>query len=64
MTESITTHEEHHVPYSTYVYVWAILIFLTGVTVAAAVVDLRHLAVIIATYAIFLILTFADYSFR
>ena len=98
MTESITTHEDHHVPYSTYVWVWAILIFLTGVTVGAAVADMKHLAVftailvatvksslvilyfmhirferrifswmliaIIATYAIFLILTFADYSFR
>ena len=98
MTQSVTTHEDHHVPYSTYINVWLLLIGLTGVTVGAWLVDLKHLSVftailiaaiksslvilyfmhiryerhifswmlisIVATYAIFLILTFADYSFR
>lgn len=91
-------HEQHVVPYRTYVNVWLALIGLTLVTVAASLTDLRHLAVftailiacsksmlvilyfmhirfesrlftwilvaIFGTYAIFLILTFADYSFR
>lgn len=98
MTQAVTKHEDHHVPYSTYVNVWIMLIALTGVTVGAAFTDLKHLAIftailiavvkaslvilyfmhiryerrifaymliaILATYAIFVILTFADYSFR
>ena len=98
MTQSVTKHEDHHVPYSTYVNVWLLLMFLTAITVGAAYTDLKHLAIftailiatvkaslvvlyfmhirferrifsymligIFATYAVFLILTFADYSFR
>ena len=88
----------HHVPYRTYINVWLILMGLTAVTVGAALLDLKQMAVFTAiliatikstlvvlyfmhvrfenrlftymivatfgTYAIFLILTFADYGFR
>ena len=91
--------EEHHViPYRTYVNVWLALVVLTGITVGASMLELRHLAIFTAvliaavkstlvllyfmhlrfenklftimllaaifTYAIFVILTFADYAFR
>ena len=92
-------HEEHHlVPYKVFVNVWLVLVLLTGVTVGAAYLDLKHMAfftaILIAsvkctlvimyfmhvrydkplitycliaafgTYAIFVLLTFADYAFR
>ena len=96
---SDSAHEEHHiVPYRTYINVWLVLLALTGVTVGAALLDLKQMAIFTAiliatikctlvvlyfmhiryehrlftymivaafgTYAIFLILTFADYGFR
>ncbi len=88
----------HEVPYSTYINVWLLLMVLTGVTIGAALLDMKQMAVFVAiliatikstlvvlyfmhvryenrlftymivatfaTYAIFLILTFADYGFR
>ena len=91
-------HEAHAVPYRAYVNVWIALIVLTGVTVAAAMANLKQMAIftallvatakctlvllyfmhlrwenkvfaymfiaVIATFAVFLGLTFADYSFR
>lgn len=94
-----TSHEETHlVPIRVYFIVWAVLLFLTGVTVAAHYADLAHVAfltavliasvkvslvilyfmhvrfenpivivmilAVIGTYAIFVMLTFSDYSFR
>ena len=98
MTSHDTDHEAHVVPYRMYVNVWLALIVLTGVTVAAALANLKQMAIftalfvatvksalvllyfmhlrwesklfaymfiaVIATFAIFLGLTFADYSFR
>ena len=98
MTSNDTHVEAHIVPYRTYVNVWVALLVLTGITVAAAVADLKQMAIftallvatakstlvllyfmhlrwenklfaymfiaVIATFAIFLGLTFADYSFR
>ena len=99
MASSNTTHSEsHEVSYRTYVNVWLALVALTIVTVAAALANLKQLAVFtailiatvksslvllyfmhlrwekklfafmfiaaIVTYAIFLGLTFTDYSFR
>ena len=100
----MTSHDSEHadgahvVPYRTYVNVWIALIVLTGVTVAAAVANLKQMAIftalliavakstlvllyfmhlryenklfaymfiaVMATFVIFLGLTFADYSFR
>jgi cytochrome c oxidase subunit 4 len=91
--------DEHHLtPYKVYVGVWLALLALTGVTVLAAVVSMKHMAIFvallvacakstlvvlyfmhiafekrvfwwfliaaIATYVIFVLLTFADYAFR
>ena len=96
---SDSAHEEHHIgPYRTYISVWLILLGLTAITVGAALLDLKQMAIFTAifiavikstlvvlyfmhiryenrlftymivaafgTYAIFLILTFADYGFR
>ena len=92
------SEETHLVPYRTYVFVWLALVGLTGLTVAAAFADMKHLSIFtalavatlkstlvllyfmhlryenklfgimfiaaIATFAVFLALTFADYSFR
>ena len=94
----VSPEEAHHVGYRTYVNVWLALVGLTIVTVAAALADLKQLAIFtailiatvkstlvllyfmhlrfekkifaimfiaaIVTYAIFLGLTFTDYSFR
>jgi cytochrome c oxidase subunit 4 len=90
--------EQHLVPYSLYVKVWAALLVLTGVTVGVSYLDLKHVAIFTAmliaccksmlvllyfmhirferltyvfmilaaliTYAIFISLTFLDYSYR
>ncbi len=92
-------HDEPHLtPYSVYVGIWLALIALTGVTVLASVVDMKHQAIFvalfvatakstlvvlyfmhiafenrvfwwfllsaIATFVIFVLLTFADYAYR
>jgi len=96
--DSDQEHEAHAVPYRSYVNVWIALIALTGITVAAAMANLKQMATftalliavikstlvllyfmhlryenklfaymfiaVMATFAIFLGLTFADYSFR
>jgi len=88
----------HVVPARTYLWVWALLIVLTGITVAVASLDLEKwsrlvailiasvkaslvvlffmhvryekriiatiLLVTVATFCIFLMLTFTDYPFR
>ena len=42
-------HEAHApVPYRVFVNVWVALILLTGVTVTAGVLDLKHLALFVA----------------
>ena len=100
MSAHDTAHDEviHEVPYQTYINVWIVLMILTGITIGAAILDLKQMAVFTAiliatikstlvvlyfmhvryenrlftymivaafgTYAIFLILTFADYGFR
>ena len=98
MTSHDTEDEVHLIPYRSYVNVWVALIVLTGVTVAAAMANLKQMAIftallvatvkstlvllyfmhlryenklytymliaVIATFALFLGLTFADYSFR
>ena len=98
MSSSNLSSDAHHVGYRTYVHVWLVLVGLTIVTVAAAMANLKQLAVFtailiatvksslvllyfmhlrwekklfavmfiaaIATYALFLGLTFTDYSFR
>ena len=47
---SAMAHDEqaHHVPYRTYVNIWATLVVLTGITVGAAYTDLKHLAILTA----------------
>jgi cytochrome c oxidase subunit 4 len=94
----MTEPDRHLVPYGRYAAVWAALVALTGVTVGASYLDMKHLAiftclliavikstlvmmyfmhlryesrlflgmilVVIATYAIFVGLTFTDYAFR
>jgi len=98
MTSPDNEEAVHAIPYSTYIKVWAALVVLTGITVAAAMGNLKQMAIftallvatvksslvllyfmhlryenkffayaliaVIATFAIFLGLTFADYSFR
>ena len=39
----------HHVPYRTYINVWLILMGLTAVTVGAALLDLKQMAVFTAS---------------
>lgn len=92
------TEERHVVPDSLYVWVWAALLCLTGITVSAKYADLQHLAifaalliatvkaglvvlyfmhvrfekpifavmilVLLATYGIYIGLTFVDYANR
>ena len=41
-------HEEHLVPYKTYIGVWVALITLTFVTVGAGLADLKHMGIIVA----------------
>ena len=98
MNDTHASDAEHVVPYRTYINVWLVLVLLTGITVGASLLDLKHLSVfaalliasvkstlvllyfmhlryekpifgimfsaVIFTYAIFIILTFADYAFR
>lgn len=40
--------EQHHVPYSVYIIVWAGLLLLTVVTVSVAYVDMKHVTVLTA----------------
>jgi len=97
--QALHEHEEHHLtPYKVYIGVWLALISLTGITVLAAIINMKHMAIFvallvacgkstlvvlyfmhiafekrvfwwfliaaIATYVIFVLLTFADYAFR
>jgi len=98
MTSNDSHEEAHIVPYRTLINVWVALLVLTGITVAAALANLKQMAIftallvatakctlvllyfmhlrwenkvfaymfiaVIATFAVFLGLTFADYSFR
>jgi cytochrome c oxidase subunit 4 len=42
-------NETHHiVPYKVYVYVWAALVILTGITVGASYANLAHVAILTA----------------
>lgn len=42
-------HDEPHlIPYSTYIIIWLALCTLTLVTVAVAMVDMRHMAITVA----------------
>ncbi len=98
MDSTTGEHEQHLIPYKTFVNIWLALVALTLVTVGASYADLKHMstftAILIAcvksglvamyfmhlrfekpiftwffvaaigTYAIFVILTFADYYYR
>jgi cytochrome c oxidase subunit 4 len=98
MTSHDSSAEVHVASYGSYVKVWVALLVLTGVTVGAAMTNLKQMAIftallvatvksslvllyfmhlryenklfaymfiaVIATFVIFLGLTFADYSFR
>ena len=98
MTSHDSSDEVHVASYGSYVKVWVALLVLTGVTVGAAMTNLKQMAIftallvatvksslvllyfmhlryenklfaymfiaVIATFVIFLGLTFADYSFR
>ncbi len=42
-------NETHHiVPYKVYVYIWAALVILTGITVGASYANLSHVAILTA----------------
>jgi cytochrome c oxidase subunit 4 len=42
-------NESHHiVPYKVYVYIWAALVILTGLTVSASYANLGHVAILTA----------------
>ena len=38
-------HEPHLVPYSVFINVWLALVVMTGVTVGASYLDLKHMAI-------------------
>ncbi|MDJ0522583.1 MAG: cytochrome C oxidase subunit IV family protein [Planctomycetota bacterium] len=43
-------HEVHITPYKVYIGVWAALIVLTGVTVGAALVDMKQMTIFVALF--------------
>ncbi len=60
--QNVQTEDQHLVPYSLYVVVWAALVALTGITVAAYYADMAHMAVftavLIATAKVTLVLLY------